>query len=472
MTGFFDQLTQRVEQSGSLLCVGLDPHPEGLPSYDPETVKAFCLRVIEATADYAAAYKPNSAFFECLGSEGWSVLKEVIAAVPREIPVILDAKRGDIGSTSRAYAIAAFEVLGARAVTLNPYLGLEALIPFFEYPDRGAFILCRTSNPGAGRVQGGLGMKTPLYLRIVEEVESWTGPGELGLVVGATVPEALAEIRQTTADRWILAPGVGAQEADLPRALGAGLREDGAGLLIPVSRGIAGAEDPRKAAQDLVDRINRNREGLAGQSSRRGLPRPLQELAIDLLEAGCVRFGEFTLKSGIQSPIYFDLRLLSGHPDLLDRVARSYLSRLKDLQFDRIAALPYAGLPIGTALSLQSGVPMVYGRKEVKEYGTGAAVEGGFQPGETVILVDDLATTGGSKFEAIETLEDAGLRVRDVVVLIDRESGAGPELRGSGYQLHSVFQLSELLDLWEREGKISRQQIRAVRKFLGTEGNN
>ena len=150
----------------------------------------------------------------------------------------------------------------------------------------------------------------------------------------------------------------------------------------------------------------------------------LAALADGLFEAGCIKFGEFTLKSGLKSPIYIDLRQIITYPKLLEQIGAAYLPLLKDLKFDRIAGLPYAAIPIATAISLQGNYPMIYPRKESKTYGTKAEIEGEYYAGETIVIIDDLATTGGSKFEAIEKLTSAGLIVKDVVVLIDRQSGA------------------------------------------------
>lgn len=464
---FFDYLSNRIQEADSLLCVGLDPHPELLPRATAEEARDFCRKLIEATADQACAFKPNSAFFEVFGAEGWTALREVIVAVPEGIPVILDAKRGDIASTGQAYSRAVFETLGADAVTLSPYLGRDSLEPFLADPERGVFLLCKTSNPGADDLQAlSIEGVEPLYIRLARMASAWNTMDNLGLVVGATDPVALLQLRRAVPDMWFLAPGVGAQGGDLEAVLQAGLRQDGLGMVIPVSRGIARAEDPRVEAIRLKQMINSVRESLS-ESTAPVLPLNLTALADELLEAGCVRFGQFTLKSGVKSPIYIDLRLLASQPKLLARVASAYLPVLKNLGYDRLAALPYAALPIATAISLQIGRPMVYPRKEVKDYGTGSAVEGGFERGDKVVLIDDLATTGGSKFEAIERLEAAGLEVTDVVVLIDRQGGAVQDLAEAGYQLHAVFTLSQLIEHWAGAGKVSQQQADEVNEFLG-----
>ena len=188
-------------------------------------------------------------------------------------------------------------------------------------------------------------------------------------------------------------------------------------------------------------------------------------LADGLLSAGCIKFGDFTLKSGLKSPIYIDLRQIISHPSLLARVAEAYLPILQRLSFDRIAGLPYAAIPIATAISLAGNYPMIYPRKEAKSYGTKAEIEGEYHAGETVVVIDDLATTGGSKFEAIEKLTGAGLVVKDVVVLVDRQSGAKESLAQAGYSMHAVLTIGQLLEYWDSTGMVEKDKIEATRKF-------
>jgi uridine monophosphate synthetase len=192
----------------------------------------------------------------------------------------------------------------------------------------------------------------------------------------------------------------------------------------------------------------------------------LTALADGLLEAGCIKFGNFTLKSGLQSPIYIDLRQIITYPKLLEQVGAAYLPLLKDLKFDRIAGLPYAAIPIATAISLAGNSPMITPRKEVKTYGTKAEIEGEYHAGEIVVVIDDLATTGGSKFEAIEKLTGVGLIVKDVVVLVDRQSGAKESLAQAGYSMHAVLTIGQLLDYWEENGKVEKDKIEETKEIL------
>jgi orotidine 5'-phosphate decarboxylase subfamily 2 len=263
METFFSFLEKRVDDCSSLLCVGLDPNIPDLKEPTAASALEFCLQIVKATAPYAAAFKPNAAFFEVLGPEGWTVLKQVIEAIRAEsdrfgsrIPVILDAKRGDIASTAEAYARSAFEALGADCITLSPFLGRDSIEPFIQDREKGVFLLCKTSNPGAGDLQDLiLATGETLHIHIAGLAQTWNTRNNIGLVVGATYPEALARIRLAAPELWFLVPGVGTQGGNLESALKAGLREDGKGMLINVSRSIARAKDPLLAAAEMRDSI-------------------------------------------------------------------------------------------------------------------------------------------------------------------------------------------------------------------------
>lgn len=458
---FVEKLQDSVARSGSLLCVGLDPDPARIPARfqsadDP--VAAFNRAIIEQTAPFAAAFKPNFAFYEALGQEGLQALAATIAAVPPEIPVILDGKRGDIGSTAEAYARAAFDIWQADALTVNPYLGLESLMPFVKHADRGLFVLCLTSNPGAEEFQTRAPLGEPLFLQVARRVAAEMPP-PVGLVVGATQAQNLARIRAAAPDRWFLVPGVGAQGGDLEMTLTNGLDARGSGLLIAASRSILYADDPARAAQALHAAIAEGRRPGVGWSL-------LEHLALALADCGAVRFGEFRLKSGKLSPIYIDLRVLASYPEVLSQVASVYAQLLGGLVYDRLAAIPYAAMPIGTAVSLLTGKPMIYPRREVKEYGMRRSIEGLYEPGETIVVLDDLATTGASKIEVAQALEAEGVHISDMVVLIDREQGAAADLARAGYTLHSAFRLTELLDMLAKHGRIGAEQHAQVLAYL------
>jgi orotidine-5'-phosphate decarboxylase len=237
-----DRLRARRQQLGAPLCLGVDPHPDRLPDGMPADVRgveSFARGLIEATADQVAAVKLNIAFFEAFGSAGWAVLERIRADLPPELFVIVDAKRGDIGTTAERYAAALFDHLGADAVTLSPYLGEDAIEPFLAYPDRCVYVLARTGNPSAASVQE-LGDGLPVYLGVAAWVASTWRDGRVGLVVGATAPDELARVRAAAPGPGFLVPGVGAQGGDLAAAVRSC---DGAWApgVVSVSRGIAEA---------------------------------------------------------------------------------------------------------------------------------------------------------------------------------------------------------------------------------------
>ncbi len=469
--GFFAQLEKRIRDIGSLVCVGIDPRPDDLPESSIDGLRRYCFELIDAVGRSVAAFKPNSAFFEAFGPDGMAVLRDVVGHVADEIPVILDAKRGDIASTADAYAHAAFGEFGADAITVNPYLGRDSIEPFCGNPDHGIFLLCKTSNPGAADFQDlPTGPENaPLFEHVARQAQSWNKQDNVGLVVGATQVEALRRVRDIAPTLWFLSPGVGAQGANLDEALSAGLRRDGSGMLINVSRSVARAADPAAEVARLNDEIHRVRAAITPTHREPAAETftPLQRRVADaLLDIDCVRFGTFTLKSGLESPIYVDLRRLIGHPRVLHDAAATYRPMLEQLPFDHLAALPYAAMPIATAIGLQMHASLVYPRKESKSYGTAANVEGVYAAGDRAVVIDDVATTGSSKVEGIEKLATVGLNVRDIVVLIDRQSGARESLANAGYTMHAVFTLTDLLDHWDRTGRVASDHIAAARKFI------
>ena len=256
---YLARLASRSAEAGTVLCVGIDPDPAALPDgfpADVSGVEAFARLLVEAAVPYAAAVKPNLAFFEAFGSAGLAALERVRARVPSGIPVIADVKRADIGSTAARQAKALFDALGVDAVTVSPYLGAEAIGPLLERVDRFAYVLCRTSNPGAGELQdllvaadGAAGLPAePLHLRVARRAATWGPGGTVGLVVGATAPAELAAIRAVVPGLAFLVPGMGSQGGDAAAVLASGPATDapaggrpGGGLLVNVSRGIADA---------------------------------------------------------------------------------------------------------------------------------------------------------------------------------------------------------------------------------------
>ena len=236
-SSFLERLHTSARSNTSWLCVGLDPDPAALPA--GVEVDGFLRGIVEATHDLVCCYKPNLAFFEALGMPGQHALRSLLGYVPGDIPVLIDAKRGDTPQTMRAYARAIFEELDADAATVNPYLGGDSLEPFFAYRDRGVFVLCKTSNPGAVEMQDLIVEGSePLFVRVARRAVTWDRFGTLGLVVGATYPADVATVRQIAPRAPILLPGVGAQAGDLERSVQAGVDVDGAGAIVNASRSI------------------------------------------------------------------------------------------------------------------------------------------------------------------------------------------------------------------------------------------
>jgi orotidine-5'-phosphate decarboxylase len=260
---YLERLGARSAATGTVLCLGIDPDPAGLPAgFSPDIagIERFANLLLDACLPFAAAVKPNLAFFEAYGSAGWAALERLRARIPADVPVIADAKRGDIATTSARQVVAYFDHLGVDAVTISPYLGEEAIAGYIGRPDRFAYVLCRTSNPGAAEVQGltvaardatadrSGAPAEPLWARVARDVARWGPGGTAGLVVGATAPDELRAIREIAPGVAILVPGVGAQGGDIAAVLAGGPAtaspagdRRGGGLLVNVSRGIASA---------------------------------------------------------------------------------------------------------------------------------------------------------------------------------------------------------------------------------------
>jgi orotidine-5'-phosphate decarboxylase len=261
---FLEKLTSASRHNRSLLCIGLDPDPDLMPPVD---IVRFNREIIDATSDLVCAYKPNLAFYEAQGITGLQALEKTIAHIPDSIPVIGDAKRGDISSSSRAYARALFDALGFDAITVNPYLGHDSISPFTDYADKGIFILCKTSNPGAGDFQESLYLQRegsiPLFEMVALKALEWNVNENIGLVVGATHPQQLQRIRELCPELPLLIPGIGAQGGDLETTVRYGTDARGERAIINCSRQVLYASKEkdfasaaRREALSLRERIN------------------------------------------------------------------------------------------------------------------------------------------------------------------------------------------------------------------------
>jgi len=274
---FTDKLAHAWAQTGSLLQVGLDPDLARMPAElrsQPDGVLTFCRAIVDATAAYASSFKPQIAYFAALRAESQlEALCRYIREHYPQLPLVLDAKRGDIGSTAQQYAREAFERYGADAVTVNPYMGYDSIQPYLEWTGKGVVVLCRTSNPGGSDLQAVAGADgEPLYLRVARLVaHEWNTQGQCALVVGATFPQELARVRAQVGDLPLLVPGIGAQGGDIPATMAAGLDSRGNGMMINSSRAILYAPGPdwreaaAQAAQALRDDINRARKAVSAQ---------------------------------------------------------------------------------------------------------------------------------------------------------------------------------------------------------------
>lgn len=328
-------------------------------------------------------------------------------------------------------------------------------------------MVVRTSNPGAGELQDlEMASGEPLYQAISRRIATeWNESGSIGLVAPATDPAVLAGVRRAAPFLPILCPGVGAQGGDLEAAVDAGLDPNGAGLLINVSRAIMEAPDPGEAAREWRDRLEAARTRHMEETQH---PTDLEEVVAELFKIGAIRFEPVTLKSGLVSPYYNNLRILSAYPQLLRRVARLMAEKMREasVQPDVVLGIAEAGIPLAVALSQHTGVPGGYVRSAPKAHGTKQMVEGVWAQGAIAVLVDDVVSDGASKLEVMGHLSAAGLKVRDIVVLVDRGQGGQAVMERNGLRCHAVVTMDEVLDILRRNGDITDEQVADSRRFM------
>ena len=475
---FFDKLNGAIERNQSLLCARLDPDPEAWPkSYGSwETVSShlwglqeWLQFLIAETADLVCAYQLTLEFYRVLGSSGLGLLRQTLAAIPTDIPIILDAEYSGI-NTSTIFAQKIFLDWQVDAVTLNPYTGQDEVAPFLVYPQKAVFVLCATANPSAAVLQEYPTAESPLYLQLVKEAKTWGTPEQVGLEVGGG-SDLFARIRSVAPERLILAQSLSTESSDFKKTLEVGLNSNGDGLIIPVPQQILGGEYPREPIRALRDQINQVRVEVAQGSPTCSvwLPdvclfnqHPHKDLILQLYDIGCIQFGEFVQASGATFPYYIDLRTIISHPQVFEQVLSAYAEILSDLSFDRIAGIPYGSLPTATGLGLRLNSPMIFPRKEVKAHGTRRLVEGKFCSGETVVVIDDILITGKSVTEGAQKLESVGLKVNDIVVFIDHEEEVQQRLEKQGYRAHAVLTISEIAQTLYEAGRLNAEQF----KFL------
>jgi uridine monophosphate synthetase len=488
---FFDKLNSAIAQNQSLLYIGLDPHPETWSlcyeaarqtrTDDSATQKFQTLsqfqqlqdwlnRLIEQTQSLVCAYKLNPELYRLLGTPGLELLFEILRTIPPELPVIWDAKHGDL-NTSTLVAQTIFQDWQVDAVTLNAYVGQDLAAPFLVYPDKTVFVLCTTTNPSARVLQEHPDAEQPFYLRLIEEAKTWGTLEQVGLEVGAVQPSILARIRAIAPERVILARSVWTESSDFSQTLEVGLNSSGGGLLIPVSPEVVSETDAPTMIRTLRDEVNRIRETVMQTSPNCALwmpdvcllqQQPHEHLILQLFDIGCLQFGEFVQASGAVFPYYIDLRTIISNPQIFEQVIAAYADILETLAFDRIAGIPYGALPTATGLALRLNRPMIFPRKEVKAHGARRLVEGHFEPGETAVVVDDILISGNSAMEGAGKLQSVGLQVQDIVVFIDHEKGVKDRLKEQGYQAHAVLTISEIAQTLYAAGRLADQQFAAL----------
>jgi len=471
---FFENVHERQRTLRTHLCLGMDPrevwftHPESdnwfqnpTKTCNKETVVAWGTKLIDETEDVICCIKPNLAFYTQLGPDGMEALQEIITyAKQKNIPVLLDAKYGDIGTTAAAHARTAFAYFDADCVTVSPYLGYDSVEPFLKYEDKTVFILAKTSNPSSQDIQDlTTNDGTCIYEQIAKKAQEWGD--RVGIVVGATMPEQAEKIRAINKGSWILAPGIGAQGGDIEKIISA----VGYNVIFPMSRGVCHNQNlhPRDAAlqykNEIEKEVNKNQT---------------EKIVTNLMNHNVIRFGQFTLKSGALSPIYIDLRSVISYPELLEAIAQQYVKvvREKNITCDRVAGVTYGALGIAFRVADLLGKPILIAKKEEekKKYGIeDHGLVGQYYEGEKVLLIEDVVTTGRSCLRTAERLLEQGLEITDAIVLLDREAGAGRYFAKKNISMHSAITMSTMLEILKSTDQISHEMYHTVKRFMGGE---
>jgi len=474
---FTEKLDRAIATNNSLLIVGLDPNPEMMPEeYRQEdlltSTEAWLLWVINSTSDRVCAYKPTLGFYQALGIPGLQLLARILAAIPKSIPVILDAKHSDL-NTSTVFAKTIFEQWQVDAVTLTPYAGQDHAAPFLVYADRAVFILAHTSNPKAETLQRFPNFEQPFYLQVVKEAQTWATPEQLYLEVGTTNVDILRKIRAIAPERTILLRSLWSKKNNLESLIEIGLNSMGEGLLIPIPQDFLSNSNLAEEVTDLNQKLNTYRRGKITQAASCDIwtpdvclltSHPYQSLILELFDIGCLLFGEYVQASGATFSYYIDLRKIISNPHIFNQVLDAYGDIVQQLEFDRIAGIPYGALPTATGLALNLQRPMIFPRKEVKAHGTRRLIEGNFNPGEKVVVIDDILISGKSVMEGADKLKSAGLVIDDIVVFIDHEGGVKQRLADNGYKAYSVLSISEITNTLYEAGRINQEQYDSFKR--------
>ena len=501
---FIDKLHRSANQRNSWLCLSLDPSPRFLETAVANTaagdrqplteLEDWLRSIIAQTVDLVCAYKVAIDPYLLFGAAGIALLETLLQQViPPDIPVILDAKHAD-WINSGLFARTAFDRWSVDAVTIVPFSGQDHAAPFLLQADRAVFVLCYTENPSARVLQDPAPDAEPRYRSLAREVQTWGIPSQMGLELEAADPDILRNLRSVAPEAPILLRGAwsgsGLQTVDysqdldaatgdrldahLRQTLEAGLAPDGDQLIVLVPRAALSHPDPRRQISHLRDRLaaaHREVSGAIVEACPLWLPAPTStnssthphaELIVQLFDLGCILFGNYVQASGATFPYYVDLRPIISNPQVFHKILLAYADRVEPLTFDRLAGIPYGSLPTATGLALHLNRPMIFPRKEVKAHGTQRVVEGNFIPGETAVVVDDILISGKSAIEGIGKLESVGLRVTDLVVFIDHNTGAKERLAAKGYRSHAVLTLGEIAETLFTAGKIAADQYEAL----------